>query len=29
MATTIITGIISVVVFFAIAAYKPGKSLFD
>ncbi len=29
MAATIITGVVSVIVFFAIAGYKPGKSLFD
>ena len=29
MAATLITGIVSIVVFFAIAAWKPGKSLFD
>ena len=29
MTATLIFGIVSIVVFFAIAASKPGKSLFD
>ncbi len=29
MSLTLISGIISVVVFIAIAAYNPGKSVFD
>ena len=29
MTATLLTGIISIVVFIAIAAFKPGKSVFD